>query len=79
MGRGGQIQLGPDKVVPLARFRGTVRPVLVAGTKSQVERSLKAAAPFQSLLRERGVSVVPLVILDSDPEERLVKLKKEWA
>ena len=54
-----QIKLGPERQLPLIRFRGAVRPVIVAGDRSFVERAVKAAEPYQSSLRARGVSGAP--------------------
>lgn len=70
------VSLGPARSLPLIRFRGVVRPVIVAGDRSYVERAIKAAEPYQSALRARGVSVVPVVYLD-DPNAKLKALKKE--
>ncbi|KIY97927.1 hypothetical protein MNEG_10037 [Monoraphidium neglectum] len=70
------VKLGPERALPLIRFRGVVRPVIVAGDRSFVERSVKAAEPYQATLRARGVSVVPVVYTD-DPNAKLKALKKE--
>lgn len=48
--------MGNNRVLPLIRFRGQVRPLLLAGTKSYVEKCLKEAEPYFPSLRERGVS-----------------------
>lgn len=50
------MDLGNNRVLPLIRFRGQVRPLLLAGTKSYVEKCLKEAEPYFPSLRERGVS-----------------------
>lgn len=42
--------------MPLIKFRGSVRPVIVAGTKVFVEKALRDAEPYQLALRKRGVS-----------------------
>lgn len=70
------IRLSPERQLPLIRFRGVVRPVIVAGDRSYVERAIKAAEPMQAALRARGVSVVPVVYTD-DPNAKLRALKKE--
>lgn len=54
-----QIKLGPERALPLIRFRGVVRPVIVAGDRSFVERAVRAAEPLQAQLRARGVSGAP--------------------
>jgi hypothetical protein len=51
-----QIKLGPERALPLIRFRGVVRPIVVAGDRSFVERAVKSAEPYQAALRARGVS-----------------------
>lgn len=65
--------------MPLSLFRGSTRPVIVAGSKGQVARALTAAEPYIEQLRERGVSVVPIIMNDDDPQERLRRLKLELA
>jgi len=70
------IKLGGDRVLPLIRFRGAVRPIIVAGDRGFVERSIKAAEPQLINLRARGVSVVP-VIYGDDPDDKLRALRKE--
>jgi hypothetical protein len=51
-----QIKLSGDRVLPLIRFRGAVRPVIVAGERGYVERAIKAAEGQLINLRARGVS-----------------------
>ena len=51
-----QLDVGNGRVLPLIKFRGQVRPVLLAGTKSFVEKAIKEAEPYYMSLRERGVS-----------------------
>ncbi len=73
-----QISLA-GRVVPLASFRGTARPVIVTGSKSQVARALAASEPLAKKLRARGVCVVPVVVNDEeDPMLLLKKLKREF-
>jgi hypothetical protein len=74
-----QVSLGGgDRVIPLAAFRGTTRPVIVAGTRTQLSRALAGAEPFREALRERGVSVVPIQLAGQDPGEKLRALKAEF-
>ncbi|PSC70246.1 LOW PSII ACCUMULATION chloroplastic [Micractinium conductrix] len=78
----GQLQLslgGGSRVIPLAAFRGTTRPVIIAGSRSQLSRALAGSEPFQAALRERGVSVVPLELSAEDAGEKLRQLKAEFA
>ena len=74
----GQVQLGPERVVPLASFRGAARPVVLAGSQGYISRALKAAELFRTELRARGVSVVPLALTANDPGEKLAALKREF-
>jgi hypothetical protein len=57
-----QIQLGPKRVLPLIRFRGAVRPVIIAGDRSFVERCIKEGEQRLDQLRARGVSGELLLI-----------------
>jgi len=71
------VDLGRARVLPLIRFRGAVRPLIVAGDRAFVERQLREAEPRVADLRARGVSVVP-VVYASDPDERLRALRREF-
>jgi hypothetical protein len=54
-----QIKLGANRVLPLIRFRGAVRPVIIAGDRSYVERCIKEGERSKDALRQRGVSGEP--------------------
>jgi tetratricopeptide (TPR) repeat protein len=71
------IDLGGGRVLPLIRFRGVIRPLIVAGDRPYVERQLREAEPRIEQLRARGVSVVP-VVYAADPDERLRALRREF-
>ncbi|KAJ9527361.1 hypothetical protein QJQ45_025630 [Haematococcus lacustris] len=81
-----QLDLGSGRQLPLIRFRGLVRPVILSGTRTFVESAIEASRPYYQDLRERGVCVVP-VILDevdqarrssaADPEARIRALKEQ--
>ncbi|DBB16252.1 TPA: hypothetical protein ACH3X3_014572 [Trebouxia sp. C0006] len=73
-----QVRVGSDRVVPVAKFRGSTRPVLIAGSKGQISRTLQAAKPFISELRLRGVSVIPLESDAADFTQTLKSLKQEF-
>ncbi|GLC51467.1 hypothetical protein PLESTB_000505700 [Pleodorina starrii] len=78
-----QIDLGSDRVLPLLKFRGQVRPVIVAGTRAFVEKAIKEADSQYINLRDRAVSVIPVIFESSgptevDPEDKLRALKKEF-
>lgn len=74
-----QVKLGPGRTVPLAAFRGTTRPIILTGSKGQINKALASAEPFRQELRLRGVSLVPVVFSEEDPGEKLRRLKAELA
>jgi tetratricopeptide (TPR) repeat protein len=74
-----QVNLGPGRTVPLAAFRGSTRPIILTGSKGQINKALASAEPFRQELRLRGVSLVPVVFSEEDPGEKLRKLKAEIA
>ena len=51
-----KIDLGGSRVLPLLKFRGQLRPVIIAGSKVFVDRAVRAADPYMLQLRQRGVS-----------------------
>jgi hypothetical protein len=51
-----QIDLGGGRVVPLARLRGTVRPLIFAGSRGYVNKCLREVERFKPDLTERGIS-----------------------
>lgn len=77
-----QVDLGNGRVLPLIKFRGQLRPIILAGTRSFVDKAIKDAEPYYESLRERGVSVVPLVMgsrsEQEDPEAKIRALKREF-
>lgn len=74
-----QVTLSPGRTVPLAAFRGTTRPVILTGSKGQISKALASAEPFKQELRARGISLVPVILSDEDPGEKLRRLKAELA
>ena len=56
-----QVEVGPDRVVPLSRFRGQYRPLILCGTATYVKEALKGAERFRAALDENGVKVVAVV------------------
>ncbi|GAX77479.1 hypothetical protein CEUSTIGMA_g4923.t1 [Chlamydomonas eustigma] len=80
-----QVDLGNGRVFPLLRFRGMVRPFLLAGSKAFVDKAMREAEPYVNKLRQRGVSVIPLVLTEKnggkkelDPDAKILALKKEF-
>ena len=74
-----QVGLGGGRVVLLASFRGTARPVLVSGPPGAIGRALKDAERLRPALEARGVRVVPVETGAADPEGALRALKRELA
>jgi tetratricopeptide (TPR) repeat protein len=74
-----QVNLGPGRTVSLAAFRGSTRPIILTGSKGQINKALASAEPFRQELRLRGISLVPVVFSEEDPGEKLRKLKAELA
>ncbi|KAI7840112.1 hypothetical protein COHA_006153 [Chlorella ohadii] len=72
------VSLSADRVIPLAAFRGTTRPVILAGSRGQLNRTLAGAEPYREALRERGVSIVPIQLSAEDADEKLRRLKAEF-
>ena len=64
--------------MPLANFRGSVRPVLLAGSQGYLNRALKASELFRTELRARGISVIPIALTSKDPGEKLAALKRDF-
>ena len=56
-----QVEVGPGRVVPLSRFRGQYRPLILCGTAAYVKEALKGAERFRAALDENGVKVVAVV------------------
>lgn len=73
-----QVGTGTDRVLSLASFRGAVRPVLVAGSKSYLAKVAAAAEPYRADLQERAVSLVLLPLDVDDPEAKLKALKQKF-
>ena len=70
------MKVSPSRTLPLARLRGVIRPVVVAGSRGHIMRSLKAARSYYEPLRERGICIIPLVTLEGpDPAEKIRALK----
>jgi hypothetical protein len=72
-----QVALPGGRVVPLAKFRGAARPVLVSGPPSALARALKDAERLRPALEARGVRIVAVETAAADPEGALRALKRE--
>ncbi|WPT16545.1 Protein LOW PSII ACCUMULATION 1 [Picochlorum sp. SENEW3] len=66
-----------DRTVPIAAFRGVYRPIIIAGSRGQVRKSLAKAAEYASLFVTRGIVVIPVILNDEDIDEKLQQLKDD--
>lgn len=66
-----------DRTVPIAAFRGAYRPIIIAGSKGQVRKSMAKAAEYANLFVPRGIVVIPVVLNDEDIDEKLQQLKDD--
>ena len=73
-----QVTIGANRVVTLEAIRGSVRPIVISGSKGQVSRAIKNALPYVDSLRQRGVSVIPIPVSEVDPSSKLAALKEEF-
>ncbi|KAL3701975.1 hypothetical protein R1sor_019997 [Riccia sorocarpa] len=55
------VQLQTDRIVELSQLRESTRPVIVAGSKEAVAKTMQRAARFRDDLLKRGVLVIPIV------------------
>lgn len=63
-----------QRVVPLGRFRGAVRPIILAGSKAYLAKCMAAVKPYQQDLQQRGVSRAPSrAHLPATPSSPLLK------
>ena len=79
-----QINLGNGRVLPLLRFRGQIRPIIIAGSKVFIDKAMKEADKYLLGLQDRGVSLVPIILANKgggqaevDPDEKIRALKRE--
>jgi len=74
-----QVATASDRVLTLAAFRGSTRPVLLVGGRGYLQKAEAAAAPYRDALRQRAVSLVLLPLEDADdPTEKLKSLKAKF-
>ena len=66
-----------ERSVPLAAFRGMYRPIIVAGSKGQVKKSMSQAARYSNELTARGIVVIPVVLNTEDIDEKIEQLKSD--
>lgn len=66
-----------ERSVPLAAFRGMYRPIIIAGSKGQVKKSLSKAAKYSSSFTTRGIVIIPVILNDEDVDEKIQQLKED--
>ncbi|KAL2649640.1 hypothetical protein R1flu_017768 [Riccia fluitans] len=55
------VQLQSNRIVELSQLRESTRPIIVAGSKEAVAKTMQRAARFREDLLKRGVLVIPIV------------------
>ena len=73
-----QVSTDTDRLLSLAAFRGALRPVLVAGSRSYLQKVQAAAEPYKADLQGRAVGLVLLPLDVSDPAAKLRALKQQF-
>eukprot|EP00210_Caulerpa_lentillifera_P002744 g2623.t1 len=51
-----QIERTPGDSIPLLKLRGSIRPVIICGSKMHCQKSIKAAQSYKPVLKERGIA-----------------------
>jgi hypothetical protein len=44
-----------SRTVTVQTLRGIARPVVIAGTRGWVQRTLKSAEPYRNAIKDRGI------------------------
>mmetsp|Transcript_28966 Transcript_28966/g.81575 ORF Transcript_28966/g.81575 Transcript_28966/m.81575 type:complete len:439 (+) Transcript_28966:185-1501(+) len=73
------VQVNGERTATLQTLRGIARPVIIAGTRSAVQKAMKSAEPYRNAIAERGIELVPVVLNKDDPADRIAALKAELA
>jgi hypothetical protein len=50
-----QVNVNDERNVTLQTLRGFARPLIIAGTRSHVQRAMKAAEPYRNAIKDRGI------------------------
>lgn len=66
-----------DRAVPISAFRGMYRPIIIAGSKGQVKKSVAKAATYAPMFAKRGIVVIPVVLNETDLDEKIQLLKED--
>lgn len=72
-----QLSFSGGRVLPLASLRKVVRPVILAGSKGQVNKAIAAAEGLYPSLKARGICLIPVILSQDDPDAKLRQLKEE--
>lgn len=68
------VRLANNRTVELSALRENTRPVIIAGTAENVERSIRASQIYREDLLKRGVLIIPLVWSKNNPTKPKKKL-----
>lgn len=66
-----------ERAVPISAFRGMYRPIIIAGSKGQVKKSIAKAATYAPMFATRGIVVIPVVLNEMDLDEKIQLLKED--
>ena len=66
-----------ERAVPISAFRGMYRPIIIAGSKGQVKKSMAKAATYAPMFAKRGIVVIPVVLNETDLDEKIQLLKED--
>lgn len=73
-----QVEVSRQRVVPLVKLRGFCRPIVIAGSKTYVDRCVKSARPYEPELRQRGITLVPVVFsFEDSAKSKLKEIREE--
>jgi len=75
-----EVQVNGSRTVTVQTLRGIARPIVIAGTRGWVQRTLKSAEPYRNAIKDRGIELIPVVLNGGeDPDDRIRALKAELA
>ena len=66
-----------ERAVPISAFRGMYRPIIIAGSKGQVKKSLARASTYAAMFAKRGIVIIPVVLNETDLDEKIKLLKED--
>lgn len=75
-----EVQVNGSRTVTVQTLRGIARPIVIAGTRGWVQRTLKSAEPYRNAIKDRGIELIPVVVNGGeDPDDKIRALKAEMA